>query len=216
MIVTFKTQPQGQSSDPAAAYVNFLRCVTAIMTAPAGTTSLTVNPYTASNTINTNFNCIVSIDSNAESGGWTTSTSHAVPSSGNNTPTTFSALTGTTFQYKADFYKSSGKSDASAMYLKMSFHTYNNYGGAASWSLPNGTNSPNTTHVTRQNIAAQTAANILITYGHSSTTAWSSGFSPANGGDGGFNLADQPKSMTMNSDCFGGAGTTYNAGPGLC
>lgn len=211
MIVTFKTQPQGNSGDHTAAYMNFLRCVTAIMTAPAGTTALTVNPYTASNTINTGFNCIVSIDSNTEAGGWTTSSAHNVPSSGTNVATTFTTITSTTaFTYKADFYKSSGKTNAACQYLKLCFHSYNSntetdphYGsyGYARTAI--------------QNIGQSSGANILITYGHSSSTNWTdTAFPPAAGqASGRWMSTGQTKSKTMNCNTRSGY---YNTGPALC
>lgn len=211
MIVTFKTNPQGSNGDFTAGYINFLRCVTAIMTAPAGTTSLTVNPYTSSNTINTSFNCIVSIDANTEAGGWTTSSAHNVPSSDTNTPIAYTSLqTAGNFLYKADFYKSSGKTNAACQYLKMSFHTYNDYASSDShfnynWGY---------TRLQRGNITANSGSNMLITYGHSSSTNWTDTGFPPGGGSASqrFNNTTQVKSKTMNSDV---AISYYNAGPAL-
>ena len=213
MIVTFKTNPQGNNGDFTAGYINFLRCVTAIMTAPAGTTSLTVNPYTSSNTINTGFNCIVSIDSNIEAGGWTTSSSHNVPSSGNNTPTTWTtipSMTSTfTNAYKADFYKSSGKTNAAAQYLKMCFHTYNDTNPSDTAFNQNWGYS----RCSRGNVSASIGTNIIITYGHSSTTNWTdTAFAPAGGSNDRWNNTTQLKSKTMNGEVIH---NYYNAGPGL-
>ena len=212
MIVTFRTQPQGNTSDVSGAYINFLRCVTAIMTASAGTTELTVNPYTASNTINTAFNCIVSIDSNTEAGGWTTSSRHAVPSSGTNTPAAYNAITAADYTYVADFYKSSGKTDESCTYLKMCFHTYNTFAGnGTTWQYATGENTRN--HFSRTSITAAAGANMLITYGHSSSTDWTDTAFPPPTGNTAFNLTAQAKSHTYNSDF---SSTVANMGPGLC
>ena len=106
------------SADSNAAYMNFLRCVTAIATASAGTTSLTVNPFTNNTgTIDNTKNCIVKIIANTEAGGWTTSASHNVVNSGS-----FTAIQSATGGlYKADFYNSSGK--GTYPFDKLSFHT---------------------------------------------------------------------------------------------
>jgi hypothetical protein len=214
MIVTFKTQP-GVSSDYTGAYLNFLRCVTAIMTAPAGTTSLTVNPYTASNTINTGVNCIVSIDSNTEAGGWLTSSSHTVPSSLSNTPATYNPLASAgAYAYRADFYKASPKTNAAAAYMKMCFHSYNTYAGTApNWMYSN--SDVTRTHMAITDVNANAGANMLITYGHSSSTNWTdSAFPPAAAQtNAAFNNLSQQKSHTLNSDMSVNA---QNNGPGLC
>jgi len=136
MIVTFDPAITGGSYSTAntdAYYVNFLRCVTAIATANAGTTSLTVNPYTATNAVDGTKNCILSIVANTESGGWTTSNSHSVPSY----PTTFvSMVSQATFagMYKADFYNASGK--AGMPFNKMTFHAvgHNTTGNDDRWN----------------------------------------------------------------------------------
>ena len=128
MIVTFN--PMINTSATAdAAYVNFLRCVTAACTAAVGavagaanstptTTNLSVVPY-LNNTGSTDVskNCIISVDANSEAGGWTTSSNHTVPSSA-----TFTAVTSAAaYAYKADFYTASGK--ATYPYNKLSFYT---------------------------------------------------------------------------------------------
>lgn len=211
MIVTFRTMPQG-GSDHTAAYINFLRCVTAIATANAGTTSLTVNPYTGSNAINTSFNCIVSIDNNSEAGGWITSASHNVPSSANNVATTFTALAASTpYLYKADFYKESGK--AIQPYYKLCFHSYNDFVGTANWGYTEGV--ATTLRFGRSAIVTNAGANMLITYGSSSTTDWTSTtFPPAAGSTTlMWNQASQSTSYTMNGDMFS---ALVNNGPGLC
>jgi hypothetical protein len=172
MIITFDPKV-GTSQSNTATYINFLRCVTAACTAAAGTTTLTVNPYTASNAIDTSKNCIVSIDANTEAGGWTTSSSHNLPSSGTNTPAVFTLIASNgamAANYKADFYVESGKS--TYPYLKLSFHippanTTDNtgYGGPAF---------PSTW---------ESYPVVCSTFGHSTTTNWTdTNFIPASGG----------------------------------
>jgi hypothetical protein len=145
MIVTFDPMiNSGASYD--AAYMNFLRCVTAIATAAAGTTSLTVNPFTNNTgTIDNTKNCIVGILANGEAGGWSTSASHTIVNSGAFTSLATSNTSGTGNKaYVADFYTASGKS--AKPYLKMSFtNVGNNY-----WSVyGSGTiNMQATTHTT--------------------------------------------------------------------
>lgn len=134
MIVTF--DPSIGTTNPSndARYMNFLRCVTAAATAAAGTTSLTVNPWTSTTAIDSTKNCIISIDSNTEAGGWTTSTgtvAHNVVNSGSFTAISSAGAYNTAGSYKADFYNASGKS--AFPYNKLSFHipvstTYDNYG----------------------------------------------------------------------------------------
>ena len=123
MIITFDPKVGTTVPNTDATYINFLRCVTAACTAAAGTTTLTVNPYTASNTLDTTKNCILSIDANTEAGGWTTSPGHSVPSSNNNTATAWTAVTSNgaySANHRADFHVASGKS--AYPYLKLSFH----------------------------------------------------------------------------------------------
>jgi hypothetical protein len=136
MIVTFDPAVTGGAYSTAntdAYYVNFLRCVTAIATANAGTTSLTVNPYTATNAVDGTRNCILSIVANTEGGGWLTSNSHSIPSY----PSTFIAMASqATFatMYKADFYNASGK--AGMPFNKMTFHAvgHNTTGNDSIWN----------------------------------------------------------------------------------
>jgi len=124
MLVTFNPMINS-SATTEAAYVNFLRCVTSIMTASVGavagaanstptTTNLSVVPY-LNNTGSTDVskNCIISVDASTEAGGWTTSSAHNVPTSA-----TFNAYS--TTQWRADFYNASGK--ATYPYNKISFH----------------------------------------------------------------------------------------------
>lgn len=133
MIVTFN--PFYGSVD--STYVNFLRCVTAIATAAAGTTDLVVNPYTNNaGTIDTTNNCIVSIDANTEAGGWTVGASpyHNVPDTA-----TFTAVNSTTpwtTSYQANLYNTNTtKSDTP--YLNLCFHAvpHNATGSAYSYGV---------------------------------------------------------------------------------
>lgn len=215
MIVTF--QPTiNATSDYTACYLNFLRCVTAIATAAAGTSSLTVRPYTASGVIDTSTNCIISIDANTEAGGWTTSTSHSVPSSLSNTATTYTALASTTlYQYKADFYNTSGKS--AYPYKKLCFHSY----GTGNYSLnPWSNNNSGAWNIT--NVTANQGNNMLITFGCSTSTDWTSTtFPPAGGITGSINNTAglstgvyQSTSWTLNAMVSSFAGLMHK--PGLC
>jgi hypothetical protein len=214
MIVTFRPTINN-ASDYTACYLNFLRCVTAIATAPAGTTSLTVNPYTASNTIDTTKNCIVSIDANAEAGGWLTSASHNVPSSGTNTPAVYTALaSAAAFLYKADFYNSSTKS--TYPFDKLCFHSYNDSTDAAgntyetSYVTPPGFSL--TTKYARSNITANVLNNVLITYGCSSTSDWTDNkFPPGSGTATGLinDTSVQKTSWTLNAFAHFQTGSNY-------
>ena len=171
MIITFDPKVGTTAPSTDATYINFLRCVTAACTAAAGTTTLTVNPYTASNTIDTTKNCILSIDANSEAGGWTTSASHNVPSSNNNTATTWTVITSNgamAANYKADFYVASGKS--TYPYLKLAFHipTSNPY-DSANYAGPTMPGSWSSYPV------------VLSTFGHSTSTDWTdTNFVPTN------------------------------------
>ena len=213
MIVTFRPTINN-TADYTACYLNFLRCVTAIATAAAGTTSLTVNPYTASNTIDTTKNCIISIDANAEAGGWTTSASHNVPSSGNNTPAAYTALaSATAFLYKADFYNASTK--ATYPYKKLCFHSYNDntdtQGNNYATGYNNNFGSLNTKYQ-KANISANILNNVLITFGCSSSTDWTdTKFPPAAGAVSGLinNVTTQSTSWTLNEFAHFQDGNNY-------
>jgi hypothetical protein len=203
MIVTFQTTIN-PAADYTACFMNFLRCVTAIATASSGTSALVVNPYTASGVIDTTKNCIISIDANAEAGGWTTSTSHNVVSSLSNTATTYTALaSATAYQYRADFYNVSGKS--ALPYKKLSFHSYGANNGYNPWNYPNNGS------FTQANVTANAGANMLITFGASTSTDWTSTTFPPGGGPAlGSNPNDgvnQRTSWTLNSwaSNYGGA-----------
>ena len=115
--------PSGSTID--ASYMNFLRCVRAICTAAAGTSSLSVNPFT-NNTggIDSTRNCIISIISNTEAGGWTESTRSNVVQSGSFTA--FSSQSWSTYNV-FDAYNSSGK--GSLPYNKLCFCPGTSTGG---------------------------------------------------------------------------------------
>jgi hypothetical protein len=214
MIVSFIVNPTGQTTDITATYINFLRCVTAIATAPSGTTTLTVNPYTASNTINTGFNCIQSIHANADAGGWLTSTKHNVPSSGNNTAVAYTGIAANTWaaQYVADFYNTSTKS--ATPYKKLTFHTYN----ATASGNPYITGKTASNGTTRSMVNVNGAGvNILTTFGASTSTDWAdTNYAPANNSDSNpFNYdCYNNKSYTLGANTQGNGGTTpsYNGG----
>lgn len=214
MIITFDPNPSGVAPDYTGSYINFLRCVTAAATAAAGTTTLTVNPYTASGTIDATKNCILGIIYNTEGGGWTTSASHNVPSSGNNTATTYTPIhSGTNYQYKADFYNSSGKS--AAPYNKMCFHSYADNANSDSyntWSQSNATTTQRSQVGAGNSSYPNQGTNIVMTFGCSTTTDWTdTAFRPAD--TLAFNVSAQTKSFTMNGNTSTGTGL-YNI-PGL-
>jgi len=208
MIVTFQpTINPASATDVTACYMNFLRCVTSIATAAAGTTSLTVNPFTASNAIDTTRNCIISIDSNTEAGGWATSASHNVIASLSNTPAVYTALpTAAAYLYKADLYNASGKS--AFPYKKLCFHSYGNYASTTAYSTTNPV-------FNLASVTAQSGANMLVTFGCSTTTDWTSGtFQPP--ASVAYNRADstQTTSYTLNGSHVGTSSVYAN--PGLC
>jgi hypothetical protein len=141
-----------------AAYMNFLRCVKAICTAAAGTSSLTVNPTLAINgTSDNTSNCITKIYANAEAGGWTESTSSNVIQPG----TAFTAMTSASvFQYKFDAYNGSGK--GSMPYNKVCFHLN---GGTSTDFMGLNRSIPAYTQYS-------TYPQVMMTFGCSTTTDW--------------------------------------------
>lgn len=209
MIVTFRPTIN-TAADYTACYLNFLRCATAIATAPAGTTSLTVNPLTATGVIDTTKNCIVSIDCNTEGGGWTTSASHNVPGSLVNTAQTYTALASSTnFQYKADFYNASGKT--AVPFKKLCFHSYSTSTTSTSFYTAGA-------KLAQNSVTSGVGTNMLITFGSSSTSDWTSTtFPPAAGTTGPINSpTTQTTSYTLNdignlasNGITGGAGLMY-------
>jgi hypothetical protein len=208
MIVTFRpTINTAAATDVTACYMNFLRCVTAIATANAGTTSITVNPFTASNTIDTTKNCIISIDSNTEAGGWIPSANHNVIASLSNTAATYTALpSAAVYLYKADFYNASGK--ATFPYKKLCFHSYGDYSSGSSYSF-------SAANWTRAQITDRGGHNMLMTFGCAASTGWTSGtFQPPNTTIINSANAGQTTSWTLNG---GHAATGANhATTGLC
>ena len=208
MIVTFRpTINTASATDVTACYMNFLRCVTAIVTANAGTTSITVNPFTASNTIDTTKNCIISIDNNTEAGGWIPSANHNVIASLSNTAAAYTALpSAAVYLYKADFYNASGK--ATYPYKKLAFHSYGDYSSGSSYAYTNGA-------FTRASITAQSGNNMLITFGCAASTGWTSGtFQPHTSAVLNSASATQTTSYTLNGS-FSGTSASY-ATAGLC
>ena len=195
MIVTFNPMIN-TGADVNAAYINFLRCVTAAATAASGTTTLTVNPFTNNTgTIDGTKNCIVSIDANTEAGGWATSASHNVPNTGSFTAIASAAA----FLYKADFYNASGKS--TLPYNKLSFHA-----SGMSSSIGNPwTASSLTTYLS----VFATQPYIYMTFGSSSSTDWTSTTYPPVGGTTLWNTGTQTTSWTLNSFQQTGANATY-------
>ena len=170
MLVQFNPQINTGSS-PDACYMNFLRCVRAIATAAAGTSSLTVNPFTNNTgTIDNTKNCIVSILSNTEAGGWTESTRSNVIQSGSFTAgTSISAYT-----YLFDCYAPSGK--GTFPYLKWSVTTGHNQANSSDpiFTLPG-------TCYTFP-AAAATCIQPMFTGGYSTSTDWTdTTYPPGNG-----------------------------------
>jgi len=195
MIVTFNPMIN-TGADVNAAYMNFLRCVTAAATAAANTTTLTVNPFTNSTgTIDNTKNCIVSIDANTEAGGWTTSASHNVPNTGSFTAIASAAA----YSYKADFYNSSGKS--ALPYNKLSFHAT----GITSalpvpWSASSLTNTLGT---------FGTQPYVFMTFGASSSSDWTSSTYVPVGGTTMHNTGTQTTSWTLNTFTYNGSNASY-------
>jgi len=185
MLVTFNPMIN-TGADVNAAYMNFLRCVRAICTAAAGTSSLTVNPFTNNTgTIDNTRNCIISIDANAEAGGWAESTASNVIQSGSFTAIASAA----TNLYKFDAYNASNK--GTYPYMKLSFHGptktgYNAsyYGGGAMYG---GTVSSFATYPF-----------IRMTFGCHSATDWSGSAPSYVPQDNGYPNYNQSTSWTMN------------------
>lgn len=180
MIVTFN--PMINTSATAdAAYVNFLRCVTAACTAAVGavagtanstptTTNLSVVPYlnnTGSQDVSKN--CIISVDANSEAGGWTTSSNHTVPSSA-----TFTAVTSASaYAYKADFYTASGK--ATYPYNKLSFYT-TGQSSTTYTAAPSSVSGYNTGTSSNPALASWNSYPVVrMVFGSSVNSAWTAG-----------------------------------------
>jgi hypothetical protein len=98
----------GTSTATLRAY-NFMRVITAVATAPAGSTPV-VNPLTAANTYDTNINLITEVIGNSEGGGWIIADPGETGNTGHNLPDATYADAGITGRtYRADFYRASGK-----------------------------------------------------------------------------------------------------------
>jgi hypothetical protein len=98
----------GTSTATLRAY-NFMRVITAIATAPAGSTPV-VNPLTAANTYDTNINLITEVIGNSEGGGWNISLPGEAGNVAHNLPDATYADAGITGRtYRADFWRASGK-----------------------------------------------------------------------------------------------------------
>lgn len=170
MLVQFTPQINSAST-PEATFMNFLRCIKAIATAAAGTSSLTVNPFTNNTgTIDNTRNCIVSILANTEAGGWTESASSNVVQTGSFT----SGASINAYTYKFDAYVPSGK--GTYPYLKFSVTSAcggSNYGdpfwewGGVEYPLSS---------------VYSTFYPPMFTFGYSTTTDWTdTKYPPGNG-----------------------------------
>lgn len=194
-------------SDVNAAYMNFLRCVRAICTAAAGTSSLTVNPFTNNTgTIDSTRNCIISIDANTEGGGWTESAASNVIQSGSFTAIASQAPGAVGVNaYKFDAYVASGK--GALPYLKLSFHAPLMTGYSSSYyangAMYGGTYSGFASYPF-----------IQMTFGASTASDWSSStyvpaYTNASGGYPNYNT--QTTSWTLNN-CGSNSSNTPSAG----
>lgn len=199
MIVTFNPMINTAATADAA-YMNFLRCVTAACTAAAGTTTLTVNPFTNNTgTVDSTKNCIISIDANTEAGGWSTSASHNVVNSGSFTAIASAAA----YLYKADFYNASGKSGQP--YNKMTFH----YSGRTTALY---TSYLSSTYAYGHTVASFSTTPIMeFTVGCSTTSDWTGTAYPPQGGSTQPNTGTQTTSWTLNEFQFNYASSTARA-----
>lgn len=117
----------GTTSTQRRAY-NFMRVITAVATAAAGSTPV-VRPLTAAGTYDTNVDLITEVIANSEAGGWTISGTD--DTNGHNLPD--ASYSDTNLQnrvYRADFYRASGK--AAYPYVKFTvlpqvFSTWTTY-----------------------------------------------------------------------------------------
>lgn len=112
MLCTIDPGVGGHANDQKSYTYNVLASINAIATAAAGATPVN-NPVNSSGTRNTNYNCITVI-SNTEAGGWSSSTSNHYTSA-----STFSGSAAT--QY-LDLYKATGKT--TYPYYRMAIGTY--------------------------------------------------------------------------------------------
>lgn len=205
MIVTFDPYAN-TSADAHASYINFLRCFTAIATANAGTTSITINPCVSNGVVDSTRNCIVSIDANTAAGGWQTSSSHNVPTTSWDATLLQFANTGNPFTYKVDLYNYKGK--GTFPYMKMCVHspTANTSGTTKlnPFTLPRARNTHLGSTITSSAVAA-TNCSLLIpqfTYGCSATSDFASSttFPPGSMATlpNDFTVSTQTTSFTLN------------------
>lgn len=103
----------GGGTDQNKSY-NFMRLITEVATAAAGSTPV-VNPLTSAGTYDTNVNLITEVISNTEAGGWTASTTTDLGALSTTAQCHFlddAGYTDTNLQnrvYRADLYRASGK-----------------------------------------------------------------------------------------------------------
>jgi len=181
MLVQFNPMVNsGASAD--ASYMNFLRCVRAIATAAAGTSSITVNPFTNNTgTIDGTRNCITTILANTEAGGWTESASSNVVQSGAFT----SMQSVSAYTYKFDAYVASGKGQNP--YVKFSCtgmpggYSTTYYGSSNPYS-------PGSAQYGPMNNQYQTPGAWMFTFGYSTTNDWTDTKYPPGGGN--FSIGD--------------------------
>lgn len=191
MLVTFNPRINTGSTNEAV-YMNFLRCVRAICTAAAGTSSLTINPFTNNTgTIDNTRNCIISIDANTEGGGWTESASSNVVQSGSFT----SIISAAHGLYKFDCFNASGK--GSLPFMKMTFHS------TVQTGTPAGTPYGNGNMYKCRRDSWNSYSYMQFTYGASTTNDWtgnnSNSYVPAGiAGNQYPNYSTQSTSWTMN------------------
>jgi hypothetical protein len=118
MLVTFDISAGGTVTDPKALSINYLRCVKAIATASASSTP-SVTPLTGPSALGAG-NCIVSVISNTEAGGWTASSSDTTPT------TSYNASNASIPSYITDLYvQNTGKT--TYPYQKVTFATNPSY-----------------------------------------------------------------------------------------
>jgi len=104
-----KFNPTLGTSTAALRAYNFMRVITAVCTAAAGSTPV-VNPLTAANTYNNDINLITEVIGNSVAGGWTIADPGETGNTGHNLPDATYADAGITGRtYRADFYRASGK-----------------------------------------------------------------------------------------------------------
>jgi len=127
MLVRF--QPTLGTTNASLRGYNFMRVITAVATAAAGSTPV-VRPMTAQNTFDNNLNLITEVIANSEAGGWTVSGTN--DTNGHNLPdTTYTDTNMNNKLYRADFFRPSYK--AQYPWLKFTVlpqvqHAFQSYG----------------------------------------------------------------------------------------